>query len=141
MKLITTELIKKIPKEHKAMKYFVIDLQDIEKTIKVLKNKKTIKIYDLTISSKLEKFQIIPVNDHINRTGKNPLITRQKELKIDFLDSTKLYKQKKKGIITDCCGERLNKNYLFPSHYLSNISILAKALKINKFSAYLINAI
>ena len=141
MKLITTELIKKIPKEHKAIQYFVINLQDIEKIIQVLKNKKKIEVYDFTISSKLEKLQIIPVNDHINRTGKNPLITRQKELKIDFLDSAKLYKQKKKGITTDCCGEKLNRNYLFPSHYLSNISLIAKALKINEFSAYLINAI
>ena len=141
MKLVTTQLLKKLSKNHEARKYLTINPKDIEGIIKILKNKKHIEVYDLTFSNKKQKLQIIPVKDHINRTGINPLIKRQKELKITFLDSGRIYKKNPNGIITDCCGETLNKNYLFPSHYLSNISLLAKALQIKEFSAFLINVL
>ena len=141
MKLVTRQLLKKLAKTHEASQYFPINPKDIEKIIKILKNKTKIEVYDLTVSNKKQKLQIIPVIDHINRTGINPLRTRQKDLKINFLDSGKIYKKKPNGIITNCCGEVLNKNYLFPSHYLSNISLLAKALQIKEFSAYLINVL
>ena len=141
MKLVTIQLFKKIPKNHEARKHLMINPKDIEGIIKILKNKTKIEVYDLTVSNKKQKLQIISVKDHINRTGINPLMTRQKELKINFLDSGEIYKKKSNGIITDCCGETLNKNYLFPSHYLSNISLLAKALQIKEFSAFLINVL
>ena len=82
---------------------------------------------------------IIKVKDHINRTGENPLISHQKKLNIEFIDITKIYKIEKNAVNTDCCGKKLNKKYTYPSHYLCNISILAKAMGIKKISAFLVN--
>ncbi len=81
------------------------------------------------------------MNDHINRTGNNPLINKQDFLNIDFLDIGSSYVKKEKGIITNCCGEQLKSQHLYPSHFLCNIIILAKALKIQECHAYLINII
>ena len=63
---------------------------------------------------------------------------------LDFvanLDSTNLYKQNQLGIITECCGGQLNKKSPYPSHYLSNVALLSKAIGVNEFSAYLINVL
>ena len=52
---------------------------------------------------------------------------------------TKLYKYGQNFVKTDCCGKKLNRQYSYPSHYLCNIAILAKASGIKKISAFLVN--
>tara|TARA_B100000315_G_scaffold155329_1_gene143836 strand:+ start:106 stop:360 length:255 start_codon:yes stop_codon:yes gene_type:complete len=80
------------------------------------------------------------VRDHINRTGENPL--RGKWLggeNTNFIDLTNLYNFNKDSIITDCCGNKRINQYPFPSPFLCHISIIAKALAIDKISAYVVN--
>lgn len=139
MNFITKQLKKKLPPRHLLLSYEMIDLEKIDESINKIKNKNIIKIYDATTIKKEKNLIKIPVNDHINRTGNNPLIKKQKLLKIDFLDIRSSYSQKEEGIITNCCGKKLNSDYLYPSHFLCNIVILAKALKIPECHAYLIN--
>ena len=52
-----------------------------------------------------------------------------------------LYRYKKNSIITDCCGENLNKKYEYPSHYICHITTLAHAMKIKNIQGYLYNTI
>ena len=110
----------------------------LAKRILKLKPKK-VNIYDLTISPNKGDLPHIPVNDHVNRTGSNPLIGKQNYFKIDFIDIKELYQQHTQGITTFSCGTMLNKNLPYPSHFLCHIGILCKALRINKIHGTLIN--
>ena len=58
---------------------------------------------------------------------------------IDFIDIQKIYKTDKNYIITDCCGKALNLQYAYPSHYLCNIALIARAMKYENIKAYLVN--
>ena len=139
MKIITNQLAKKLPQNHKLRKNKVVNPRDFSEVSSFLKNIENLSIYDITKTSKYPPNTIISVNDHINRTGENLLVGHQKELQIDFIDIAKLYKTKKDSVKTDCCGKKLNIYYQYPSHYLCNISILAKALGVQKISGFLIN--
>ena len=139
MKIITQQLADKLPKNHELSSNLAINPQDYLAIIHILKEAQQLTIYDITITKKHPDKTVIDVNDHINRTGNNPLICRQKELGIDFININKLYKSEKNSIKTDCCGKTLNLRYPYPSHYLCNISILAKAIGIPKISAFLVN--
>ena len=50
-------------------------------------------------------------------TAKNysSVIKKQNVLNIDFLDIGGLYKKKQGGVITNCCGETLQLQYLYHS--------------------------
>ena len=50
---------------------------------------------------------IIPVNDHINKTGINPIINNNQIKAPQFQDISRLYKTIK-GVTTTCCGEKIN---------------------------------
>ena len=139
MIIITQQLADKLPKNHKLLSNLVLNPQDYLTIYPVLKEAQQLTIYDITTTKEHPVETIINVNDHINRTGNNPLIGRQKELGIDFTNINKLYKSEQYSIKTDCCGKTLNLRYPYPSHYLCNISILAKAIGIPKISAFLVN--
>ena len=139
MKIITQQLADKLPKNHKLLSNLVLNPQDYLAICPVLKEVKQLTIYDITTTKKHPDKTIINVKDHINRTGNNPLIGHQEKLGIDFTNINKLYKNGKNSIKTDCCGKTLNLRYPYPSHYLCNISILAKAIGIPKISAFLVN--
>ena len=139
MKIITHQLADKLPKNHELLSNLVLNPQDYLTILPVLKEAQQLIIYDITKTNKHPAQTIINVNDHINRTGNNPLIGHQIELGIDFTNINKLYKSEKNSIKTDCCGKTLNLSYPYPSHYLCNISILAKAIGIPKISAFLVN--
>ena len=139
MKIITQQLAYKLPKNHKLLSNLVLNPQDYLAIYPVLTEVQQLTIYDITTTKEHPVEAIINVNDHINRTGNNPLIGRQKELSIDFTNINKLYKSKQNSIKTDCCGKTLNLRYPYPSHYLCNISILAKAIGTPKISAFLVN--
>tara|TARA_Y100000590_G_scaffold123768_1_gene141626 strand:- start:7812 stop:8237 length:426 start_codon:yes stop_codon:yes gene_type:complete len=139
MKIITKELVKRLPLNHSFLQYKVVDLQKTKNIIQILRESQNITIYERTYMPQLKEGKIIGVKDHINRTGTNPLIGRQKELNIDFIDIQKIYKKEKNQIITNCCGKKLNSQYLYASHYLCNIAYIARALQYNNITAYLVN--
>ena len=139
MKIITKQLADKLPNNHELLSNPVLNPQDYSAIHLALKEAQQITIFDITTTKKHPKKTIINVNDHINRTGNNPLIGHQKELGIDFTNISKLYNSEQHSIKTDCCGKTLNRLYPYPSHYLCNISVLAKAIGIPKISAFLVN--
>ena len=139
MKIITQQLADKLPENHELLSNLVLNPQDYLTTYPVLKEAQQLIIYDRTRTNEYPVETIINVNDHINRTGNNPLIGRQKDMNINFTNINKLYKSEHNSIKTDCCGKTLNLRYPYPSHYLCNISILAKAIGIHKISAFLVN--
>ena len=139
MKIITQQLADKLPKNHKLLSNQALNPQDYLTIHLALKETQQLTIYDITTTKKHPVDTIINVNDHINRTGNNPLIGHQKELGIYFTNINKLYNSEQNSITTDCCGKTLNLRYPYPSHYLCNISILAKAIGIPKISAFLVN--
>ena len=139
MKIITQQLADKLPKDHKLLYNKIVNPQNYSALHSALIETQQLIIYDITTNKKYPLETIIGVNDHINRTGENPLIGHQKELDIDFTDITRLYQCKQNFINTDCCGKELNVKYTYPSHYLCFISILAKSLGIKKISAFLVN--
>ena len=141
MKIITRQLAAKLPAEHKLLLNRIVNPQDITEICAILKEIKEVTIYDLTITKDHPTNSVISVCDHINRTGINPLIGKQKTLGLHFTNMAKTYKYEKPSIITNCCGKKLNKTHAYPSHYLSNISILAKTLNIKRISANLVNII
>ena len=96
---------------------------------KQLKNKKTIEIFDITHSQRKKKNTRIRVNDHINKTGENPLLSCHP---IKFIDLTGLYKKDIKGTTTTCLGKKYKKEkkqHLQPSTDLCIIAILCKKIK------------
>ena len=139
MKIITQQLAENIPRNHSLLANQVINPQNFAALFRFLETVQNLIVYDITKTKTHPPESIIKVKDHINRTGKNPLISHQKKLNIDFIDITKIYKIEKNAVNTDCCGKKLNKKYTYPSHYLCNISILAKAMGIKKISAFLVN--
>ena len=139
MKIITQQLAEDIPKNHALLANQVVNPQNFEELFQTLRTVQNLTVYDITKTKAHPPKSIIKVKDHINRTGENPLISHQKKLNIDFIDITKIYKIEKNAVNTDCCGKKLNKKYTYPSHYLCNISILAKAMGIKKISAFLVN--
>ena len=139
MKIITQQLADKLPNNHELLSNLALNPQDYLTIYTVLKEAQQLTIYDITTTKEHPVETIINVNDHINRTGNNPLIGRQKELGIDFTNINKLYKSEQYSIKTDCCGKTLNPRYPYPSHYLCNISILAKAIGIPQILAFLVN--
>ena len=121
----------------------IVDPTNINTTLKVLLKNKTktndISIYDKTYNKNLPNSHIIPVNDHINKTGINPLIGRQKQLNIDFVDMTHVYTKQPNGVITHCYGKTLPLNTDNESHYMSLITILSKALGYISIKGFLVN--
>ena len=139
MKIITQQLADKLSKNNDLLSNLALNPQDYLTIYPVLTKAQQLTIYDITTTKEHSEETIIGVNDHINRTGNNPLIGHQKELNIDFININKLYKSEKNSIKTDCCGKTLNLKYPYPSHYLCNISILAKAIGVPTISAFLVN--
>jgi len=143
MNIITEQLANKLPKDSELQKYNIVNPTNFNQLHQLLKSNKIdeIHITDATTSTKKEPGTIIPVQNHINRTGTNILTRRQKLLGIDFIDMTNLYQTKKNSIITDCCGEILNNKYKYPSHYICHITTLALAMNIKKIYGFLYNII
>ena len=143
MNIITEQLANKLPKDSELQKYNIVNPTNFNQLHQLLKSNKIdeIHITDATTSTKKEPGTIIPVQNHINRTGTNILTRRQKLLGIDFIDMTNLYQTKKNSIITDCCGESLNNKYEYPSHYICHITTLALAMNIKKIYGFLYNII
>ena len=143
LRAITTQLAKKLPLENKLQKLTNISHDNFESIYKLVHSKKITELHvtDATYSNKIPKGKTVQVKDHINKTGSSILIGRQALLNIDFIDMTETYSFEKKAIITACCGETLNKNLDYPSHFLCHITILAHALKIPTIKGFLYNTL
>ncbi|MBC8312222.1 MAG: hypothetical protein H8E72_07935 [Candidatus Marinimicrobia bacterium] len=120
---------------------YIVDFGNFEECITLLSKikNKSVSFYDLTVNQDLSHEEIIPVNDQINCTGKNPLVGQQSKLGIDFVDMTTVYESKKDGIVTHSCGNFLKLKFDFPSHYLAHIVILARVLNFETISGWLVN--
>ena len=136
-----TIFITKEVEKHISLKEFglqgssVISAEKLQK----IKNKCTeIHIYDLGFN---KKNKIIPIINHINKTGKNPLRTKKiKEIK--FYDITKIYQQQKEGKVAECFGNKIPKqqqNQYIQTRFLCNYAILAHSLGIEKIFGYVID--
>ena len=141
LRVITKQLSNKLPLENKLQKRPNISHNNFENIYKLLHSKKITELHvtDATYSNKIPKGETIQVKDHINKTGSNILIGRQTLLNINFIDMTDIYSFEKNAIITVCCGDKLNKNFDYPSHFLCHITILAHALKIPTIKGFLYN--
>ena len=141
VKIITKQLAKKLPIDHDLNKETICDPQFYEELHSILKliPSTMIKVYDSTFTPHYKRGSIIPVSDHINRTGQNPLIGAGIGKQIKFIDISNPYHGYKNGITTNCCGEALNKAYIYPSHYLCNFAIVARSKGIKKIQAFLYN--
>ncbi len=138
--IITSHLIDRGFQQDK--KSTIVDPEDIDSTISVLrtlrKNSDTLEIYDCAPWLNLTGNRI-PVSDHVNRTGVNPLVGRQKKLNVEFIDLTSLYVKKTRGVTTFCCGNHpVPDRVPYPSMFLSTISILARALDYKEIHAYVV---
>ena len=140
-KIITKQLAKKLPIDHELHKEKICDTRSYEEIHSILQliSSKRIQVYDSTFTPHFKRGSIIPVSDHINRTGKNPLIDNGNSKQIEFIDISNFYHSDKNGITTDCCGEVLDKAYIYPSHYLCNFAIVARSMGIKKIQAFLYN--
>ena len=141
--ITTRQLANKLSKDSKLLKQNIVNPKNFNQIYQLLTSNRKNEIYvtDSTSTKKKESGTIIPIKDHINRTGINILRAKQIFLNIDFIDSTNLYKSKNNSIITDCCGEALNNKYKYPSHYICHIIILAHAMNIKNIYGFLYNTI
>ena len=138
---ITKQLSEFLPTNHKLQNHLSIDPTNFKEMYNLFKTSadKELCIYDATASKNLKYGQIVKIRDHINNTGTNILIGQQQTLKIDFLDATNFYSQNQKGVITTCCGKKLNIKKKYPNHHLCHPVTLARAMKINTITGYLYN--
>ena len=143
LRVITEQLSNKLPPENKLQKLTKIHHDNFESIYKLINPKKITELHitDATYSNKISKGITVQVKDHINKTGSSILIGKQTLLNIDFIDMAEVYSYGKKAIITVCCGETLNKNLDYPSHFLCHITILARALKIPTIKGFLYNTL
>ena len=139
MTIITQHLAERLPLDHELLLNPIVNPLKYSSLYSNLQNRQQLTIYDATQNKKLEKWKIIGVKDHINRTGSNPLIGSDKTLPFNFIDISNLYRSEKHFVVTDCCGKTLNSKYQYPSYFLCHVSILARAMKIQKIKAYLVN--
>ena len=139
--VITKQLSNKLPLENKLQNLTCINPNNFKSMCKIISSKKISELHviDATYSTKVAAGKMIRVKDHINKTGSNILIGRQAFLNRDFIDMTNIYSLETNAIITICCGEILNKNVDYPSHFLCHITALAHALKIPTIKGFLYN--
>ena len=140
-KIVTKQLAKQLPIDHELNKETICNPRTYNEIHSILKliPSTMIQIYDSTFTPHYKRGSIIPASDHINRTGQNPLIGNSTSKKVEFIDISNLYHCDEKGITTDCCGDKLDKSYIYPSHFLCNFSIVARSLGIEKIQAFLYN--
>ena len=140
-KIITKQLSQKLPIDHELNKKTICDTRSYEEIHSILKliPSTMIQVSASTFTPHYKRGSIIPVSDHINRTGQNPLVGNSTSKKVEFIDISNLYHSDKNGITTDCCGEALNKAYIYPSHHLCNFTLVARSMGIKKIQAFLYN--
>ena len=138
--LIHSDVFLKEEETKKVFVYSCINEKMIQFLLKV-KNKNKIIIKDKTFFNAPNKQEFF-VNNHVNKTGENPIRGRQSLSREPFFDITGLYFYQKKGVITTSCGKKylkMKKKQKYPSTYMSNIAILCRAVGFKKIIGILIN--
>ncbi len=136
-----TDFIMLVPEKNPI----IVDPENTDEVIKLLQPLKhqPLKIYDATINQQETFGAVIPVKDHVNRTGSNPIIGKQRQLGVDFTDLTGLYQlntEKSAGVTAQCCGHRFLESDLdYPCGFMSNITILARILGWTSVQGVLVN--
>ena len=106
---------------------------------KKIKDKEgAIYIYDLGFN---KHKKIIPINNHINKTGENPL-RKTRQNKIIFYDITKIYQRQKAAKTAECFGDKQPKeknNNNIQTRFLCNYVISAYCQGIKNIFAYVID--
>ena len=106
---------------------------------KIKDKEEAIHIYDLGFN---KHKKIIPINNHINKTGENPL-RRTKQNKTVFYDITKIYQRQKLAKTAECFGDKQHKennnNNNTQTRFLCNYVISAYCQGIKKIFAYVID--
>ena len=130
LKIITKQLIENLSEEHDFKDYKTIDPTNFNEIFDLFNEFKpnALSVLDATMSNQIKKNHTIQVMDHINKTGTNILIGKQKKLGIDFVDLNNLYFHESNSVITKCCGYKLDRNIEYPSYFLCHITVLAKAM-------------
>ena len=109
--------------------------------IKKLNKNHEIHIYDISKNTKNIKIKnIYNVNNHVNKTGINPIRGQQKN-KINFYDITQIYKQSKGGKIVECFGENeviLSRKDAVSGTFLCNYAICAHVVGFRKIYGYVV---
>ncbi len=116
-------------------KDLVEKIRSLDKSVKII-------IIDKTFCVKTVTFKRFYVNNHVNKSGENPLRGNQKIATSPFFDITSLYLQKNKGVVTTGLGKKYldeRKKHKYPSTHLVSIAILCKALGFSKIEGQLIN--
>ena len=141
LKIITQQLSTNLQEDHFLQKNKTVDPTNFNKLHNLLKSVtiREICVFDATASMQIPKHETIQIRDHINNTGTNILIGQQKLLEIDFPNLSEIYTYNQNSIITECCGKILNKEKLFPSHYICHITTMARAMKFRRIIGFLYN--
>jgi purine nucleoside phosphorylase len=139
--VITKQLSQKLSPESELQKFTKVNPEKFKSIYNILysQNINELIITDATCTKKMTAGNTVQVMDHINNTGSSPLIGKQAFLDIDFVDMTGAYTFENNAVITNCCGEKLNKNFTYPSHFLCHITLMARALKIPIIKGFLYN--
>ena len=102
------------------------------------KTEDPIYIYDLGFKGELN---LVPVSNHINKTGLNPLRGNQKENNF-FYDITTMYQEQKNSQTAECFGYHEpgedKQNYI-QTRFLCNHVIVAYCLGLKTIFAYVID--
>ena len=113
-----------------------------ERSIEYLKplatKESTIHIYDLGFKNNKT---VVPIKNHINKTGINPLRGEQ-DANIQFYDITTIYNKQGNSKIAECFGKhnplKINNNYI-QTRFLCNHVISAYFIGFKNIFAYVIN--
>ena len=129
-------------KKHIQTKTKGIYIKKITDATRELNSKHTqINIYDKTHNPNKRNNEIIYINNHINKSGTNPLL-KQKNKSSLFYDISEIYIQTPRGIITTCLGKRYDiekTNHENPCSFLPYIAIFLYVKGYKKIHGRLIN--
>ena len=120
---------KKITKKYDLCFNEQMNIKKIESEIK---KATSLVIYDITHAEQEKEGKTIHINDHINKTGKNLLIKKNKVPV--FIDISRLYTYSRKGVVTTGLGNYYTKYYKeteYPSSDLCLISVWCKSVNAN----------
>ena len=138
--IFTKELSKFKGVEKLKIKKDLISCDNDNKWLEKIVHKKTeLCFYDLGFSKNPQK--VIPVKNHINKTGKNPFKNKSKT-KVVFYDITSIYKKQTGSKIVECYGNwnppKTNKNQYIQARNLCYFTAMAYCLGFKNIKAFVV---
>ena len=138
--IFTQELSKFKGVEKLKIKKDLIACDNNNKWLEKIVHKNTeLCFYDLGFSKNPQK--VIPVKNHINKTGKNPFKNKSKT-KVVFYDITSIYKKQTGSKIVECYGSwnppKTNKNQYIQARNLCYFTAMAYCLGFKNIKAFVV---